>query len=177
MTMDIISQKQKRIGSRAQAMVEFAIALPILLILLFGIMEVGRVVLMYSLVVNASRDAVRYGSAVGLDASGKFARYKYCDGIRTAAKNSGYFLNLKDSDITISYDHGPADTTPFIYCTATGGEDSSVVINSCDPTSTCDRVKVTVAVVYTPLVKLLPIKARTISSTSFRTIIGIAKIR
>jgi Flp pilus assembly protein TadG len=47
-------------------MVEFALALPLLLLLIFGILEVGRMVFTYSSVVNASREAVRYGSATGL---------------------------------------------------------------------------------------------------------------
>ena len=49
----------------AQAMVEFAIALPVLLLLLYGILEAGRLLFLYSTVVTASRQAVRYGSATG----------------------------------------------------------------------------------------------------------------
>ena len=48
-----------------QAMVEFAIALPFLLLILFGILEIGRLIFTYSGVVNASREGVRYGSATG----------------------------------------------------------------------------------------------------------------
>ena len=51
--------------SKAQAMVEFALALPLLLLLLYGILETGRLLFMYSTVVTASRQAVRYGSATG----------------------------------------------------------------------------------------------------------------
>ena len=47
----------------AQAMVEFAIALPVLLLLLYGILEAGRLLFLYSTVVTASRYAVCYGSA------------------------------------------------------------------------------------------------------------------
>ena len=46
-------------------MVEFAIALPILLMLVYGLLEVGRLLFTYSSVVNATRQAVRYGSTTG----------------------------------------------------------------------------------------------------------------
>jgi len=45
--------------NKAQAMVEFAIALPILLMLLYGILEAGRLLFLYSTIVTASRQAVR----------------------------------------------------------------------------------------------------------------------
>ena len=175
MAIKNIAPKNGFSRSRAQAMVEFAIALPILLALIVGVMEVGRIILMYSLVVNASRDAVRYGSAAGLDSTGTYTRYKYCDGIKASAKSSGYFLHLQDSNISIGYDHGPS-TSVFATCTATGGEDSSVVINTCAAGSTCDRVKVTVQVTYNPIVKLIPIKSFAITSTSYRTIIGVTAV-
>jgi Flp pilus assembly protein TadG len=57
----------------AQAMVEFAIVLPILLLLLYGLLEAGRLLFMYSTIVTASRQAARYGSTTG-EAQG-FARY------------------------------------------------------------------------------------------------------
>ena len=78
------SRNQKKSGSmrplRGQAMVEFAIALPVLLMLLIGIMEVGRMLFMYASVVNSSRDAVRYASAYGRSDDG-YLKYKYCDGL------------------------------------------------------------------------------------------------
>src|SRR4030095_776329 len=49
----------KLLQERAQAIVEFAIALPILMALLVGILEVGRMVFIYSAVNNASREAAR----------------------------------------------------------------------------------------------------------------------
>ena len=50
----------------AQGMVEFALILPVLLMMLLGIMEGGRLLFFYSSVTTASREGARYGSAVGL---------------------------------------------------------------------------------------------------------------
>ena len=160
------SRKQNVFEYRAQAIVEFAIALPILMALLVGIFEVGRMMFIYTAVTNASREAVRYASAVGLDDSGN-AKYQYCDGIRNMARRSAYFLTLADSDIAIAYDHGPG-TGSFDTCS--GSVDTGVVVNSGpDP----DRVRVTVIATYSPMVNLIPIGSRTITASSARTILGI----
>jgi Flp pilus assembly protein TadG len=155
---------------RAQAMVEFAIALPILLLLLVGILEAGRLVFIYSAVTNASREASRYGSAVGLNDSGTSPKYQDCEGIRNMARRSAYFMNLADADIIISYDHGPGTGSPFDECPVGMTADPSIQVNTLDEP---DRVVVTVTSTYSPMVNLVPITSRTITSTSARTILGI----
>lgn len=50
----------KRAGQRGLAMVEFVIGLPILLLLLLGVAEVGRMVSEYNMLTIATRDAARY---------------------------------------------------------------------------------------------------------------------
>ena len=165
MTIKALPQKQKTHGYRAQAMIEFAIALPVLLMLLIGIMEVGRMMLIYTMVVNASRDAVRYASAVGEGDDG-FLKYKNCAGIKKAAKDSTYnFVVLSDSNISISYkDENGASAG---ICDQPSGEDPHITVDS------EYRVTVTVSATYTRLVALIPIPSRTITSTSTRTILGI----
>jgi Flp pilus assembly protein TadG len=49
-------------GSQAQALVEFALVLPLLLLLLVGIIDFGRALFVYSEVSNAAREAVRYAA-------------------------------------------------------------------------------------------------------------------
>ena len=155
---------------RGQAIVEFAIAFPILLVLLVGILEVGRAIFIYSAVTNASREASRYGSAVGLNDGGTSPKYQDCDGIRNMAKRSAYFMKLADADIIISYDHGPGTGTPFDDCPIGTAVDPSINVNTLDKP---DRIIVTVTSTYSPMVTLLPIDSRPISSSSARTILGI----
>lgn len=88
----------------AQGMVEFALILPILLLVILGIVEFGRMLFFYSSVTSASREAARYGSAVG-EVSG-VKRYADCAGIRDAARKAGVFASIDDADITIQYDDG-----------------------------------------------------------------------
>jgi len=154
-------------GLQAQAMVEFALALPILLAVLIGIFEVGRYVFIYSSISNASRSASRYASAVGIDNG--FHKYMYCEGIKNTAVKSAYMMPASGLTVTITYDDGPGTST-IVTCDAVSGEDADV-LNA--DISTGNRVTVVVTGTYKPILKLLPIKGRTITSSSSRTILGI----
>lgn len=50
---------------RGQAMVEFALAATVFFMLIFGVLEVGRAVLVYGEVRNAAREGARYAAAHG----------------------------------------------------------------------------------------------------------------
>ena len=47
-----------------QNLLEFALILPIILLLVLALAEFGRIVLIYSEVSNASREAARFGASV-----------------------------------------------------------------------------------------------------------------
>jgi hypothetical protein len=81
-----------------QAIVEFALAVPLLLTLAFGIMEFGRLFFAYSSVVTATREAARVGSSVD--------NYQDCAGIQAAAVRVGGLAGVEASNVHISYDDG-----------------------------------------------------------------------
>jgi len=173
--MKVHYRNQKTLRSRAeraQAIVEFALVLPILMMMLVGIFEVGRLIYTYAAVNNASREAARYGSAIGFDDTGTHLKYQYCDGIRNMARKSAYFMNLSNADIDIEYDTGPDPITrivPSPFHTCAGSVDTSVQVN----TGTLpDRVVITIRANYRPLINLIPIGPRIIRSKSARTIMG-----
>jgi Flp pilus assembly protein TadG len=161
--------KRKFYGVRGQASAEFAIALPILLAILVGIFEVGRYLFIYSAATNASRNAVRYASAVGLG-DGGLHKYKDCAEIKAVARKSAYLVPASDITVSISYDIGPSASSSFAICDALSGEDADVAVSS------GDRVIVTVYAQYKPMVKLVPITERSIKSESSRTILGIIEL-
>lgn len=164
------SKKNNKHGFRAQAIAEFAIALPILLVVLVGIFEVGRMVFIYAAVTNASRNAVRYASAVGWEDTGSYHKYLYCDGIKDTAVRSAFLVRLTRSNVTVSYDGGPGTGSGSKgSCTVSGGEAAVSV-------SSGDRVEVVVTATYKPMVKLIPFPTRTITATSYRTILGIVDL-
>ena len=92
---------------RGATLVEFALIMPLLFMLLFGIVEFGRFVATAAAVNTASREAARFGSAAGLSTNG-IPRYTDCDEIRNAGQRLAIVVNLAVSDIAISYDEGPS---------------------------------------------------------------------
>lgn len=77
-------------NKQGQALVELALVLPILLMLLMGMIQFGRIFHAYLLITNAAREGARTG-IVGLDDTA----------IRTKVKDVSASLTLTDSQITI----------------------------------------------------------------------------
>jgi Flp pilus assembly protein TadG len=150
--------KDKR---QAQGMVEFALVLPILLLLVFGIIEFGRLLFLFASVSSASREGARYGAAVG-DTGGGTLRYQDCDGIVSAASRVGVLAGITAADVIIQYDDG--STVKFNSCA-----DVQDVFDS--PIYLGDRIIVTVSRNFQPIVPLVNIPPIPISSTTARTIV------
>lgn len=158
---------------KGQGMAEFALILPLLLLLIFAVFEFGRLLFVYAAVHTASREAARYGTAAGdigdLNAS---PRYIDCAGIRAAGMRVGSLAGISSSDITIQYDHGPTESNPnpaaFTTCEA---------ITSPGDIQQGDRIVVETSVVYRPVVPLPFVETLNISARSSRTIVKDIAIR
>jgi hypothetical protein len=151
---------RNRDHSRAQGMVEFALILPLLLLLLVGIIEFGYFMFIYSSVNSAAREAVRYGAAAGNSASGA-PYYQDCAGIRDTAKRTGPYAGMADADIDIGYDDGP--DAPIDW----GG---SYLACPADQTLG-DRIVVRISVDYQPIVAQLGFPPLPIEVEAARTIV------
>lgn len=87
----------KRKKSKGQGLVEFALILPILLLVVIGTMEFGRIFLIYATVSNAAREGTRYGMVSPADVDGIIARV-----------NDTLVMTLPENlTINVSYDTGP----------------------------------------------------------------------
>ncbi len=173
----------KRGAGRAQAMVEFALALPIFLLIVYGLLEVGRLIFMEAAVVTASREGVRYASAWGMS-NGTVPQYQDCAGIRNAAKNTGFLLGLQDSNITVCYDNGPGTDTDA-NCKDSFGNSirGNTIKGYCSASIPApdliagQRISVTVTATYKPILPLfLPLTTKNITSTAYRTVMGIINL-
>src|SRR5215217_1030785 len=148
--------------NKAQAMVEFAIVLPILLLLLYGLLEAGRLLFIYSTIVTASRQAVRYGSATG-EGSSSVPRFQDCAGIRAAAQKVDYLNAFDDEDIIIAWDTGP-NSTANTFCS---GSPLPVTDTHFAPTNNSSRLLVRIEGNYFPIVpKIVGFLERSDASTS-----------
>jgi len=166
--MRIFKSNRKR-SAKAQTIVEFALVLPVLLVIMYGLLEVGRLIFVYSTVVSASREAVRYGSATGINVAGGIPRYNDCAGIRAAAQNVDFLNVFDNANITIDFDKGPG-TSNYSSCPvgqATGGP-TDTQIN----TPPMTRIKVQVSGTFAPVAAIVPLNPITITSSNARTIIG-----
>ena len=56
--------------ARGQSLVELALTLPVLLLFLVGVLDLGRVYFSYMTLVNASREGARYGAGSPTDTTG-----------------------------------------------------------------------------------------------------------
>jgi hypothetical protein len=89
---------------RGQGLVEFALILPILLLLLFGIIDMGWMIFNFSQLYNAVREGTRYGSVAGFNTANP--QYTNCDKIRDRITQLAGFSGIKPSNIWIMYDDG-----------------------------------------------------------------------
>lgn len=154
---------------KAQAMVEFAIALPFLLLILYGIIELARVAFIFSSASNASRAAARYGAGSGENFEGT-PHYLDCEGIEEIANQSAYITDF--SEINITYDRGVnSDGTQIPI----SGIDPNPSVNSCPIEDVNirngDRIIVQVSVDYEPIISIIPIDPIEIVSSNARTFI------
>lgn len=118
-----MSRRVARNGERGQALVEFALILPILLILLLGILDFGRAVAAYNSVSNGARSGARV-AIVNQD----------LDAIRDAVEAEAFGL----SDVDVAFEEN-----------AEGVPDCPVTSGPCCPQLGC-VIQVTVSTEYVP---------------------------
>jgi Flp pilus assembly protein TadG len=105
-----------------QALVEFALVIPIFLLFIFGIIDAGRLIYTYNTVSNAARDGARVAivnqSSTGTDTCDTTAATAWPTG---CAIQSAIALGLTDANVQVDY-RDPTDTsactTPAIGCIA-----------------------------------------------------------
>jgi len=141
---------------RGQALVEFAMITIILLALVFGVIEISRIMLCYTTVANAARVGARYaitnssipGATVNLTGVNAIKA-----NIRTVVKNfaAAGTVTLSDSDITPNFPNGGP-------CTSTS--------TSCTGTIPGNLVSVTVTYHYDPLFTYFSLGTINLTSTS-----------
>ncbi len=90
-------------GARSQSLVELALALPLLLIILVGVLDLGRVYFAYMTVVNASREGARYGATKPTDTTG----------ITTRANNEASGSGITLASVTPSCPNGCSAGNPI----------------------------------------------------------------
>jgi Flp pilus assembly protein TadG len=119
-------------GEAGQNLVEFAVVTPVLLLLLVGAVEVGRLAYLGMLVQNAARAGVQYGSQSLATAADN-------TGMQNAALNDGQNI----SGLTAAASH---------YCTCADGSSSSCAAGDCSGSHMLVYVQVNTTGQFQPLI-------------------------
>jgi len=95
---------------RGQALVEFALILPVFLLIIFGIIDAGRLIFTYNTIASSARNAARVAivnqSTVGTTTCDTTSATAWPTG---CAIFSGINLDVQNADVAISY-RTPSDT-------------------------------------------------------------------
>jgi hypothetical protein len=101
-----LHRRRKCNRSTGQELVEFAIILPLLLLVVFGVLDLGRMFHALITITNAAREGARYGIIFPDDLTG-------IDSVtRREAQNSGITLNPGASAISVTYPQGFGEHLP-----------------------------------------------------------------
>lgn len=100
--MNYTTNSKKNTKEKGQALVEFALTVPIFLMFVFGIIDLARILAGLAQTIDASRQAVRYGIVDGLEANSY--QYLDCEGIRQAALDTPGVNNLSEATINVYYE-------------------------------------------------------------------------
>lgn len=154
----------------AQATVEFALILPILLTLIFGIFEVSRAIFSYAMIYAGAREGVRFGASVG-DADGDgLLNFQDYQEIKSKITQYTRFANTPAQDICIYFAQtGVLALPPTPACT--GAEFTAPSKENVDSNFGTYRIVVrildtfdTVAPIPLPSINLFASSARTVAS-------------
>ena len=156
-----------RTESRGVALLEFALIAPLLVVLLFGIIDFSRYYLSASSLNAATREAARFGSIVGPDSDDP--NYANCDGILSEGQR--FEDDFVATTVTIEYFDDLALLTPVADCDdgdATHPNPSAFAFES------GDRVTVSASLPFrfiTPFIEGL-VGPQTITASDTRTLLS-----
>ena len=155
--------QRKKLGI-AQSAVEFALVLPLLLFVVVGTLEMGRLVFIYVGVINAAREAARYGAASGSLGSGTDFQYSDCQGIKDAARRVSFLVPLSNDNISIRYDQGPGSPPT--------GECSVGTVPAVGYVRTGTHILINVDIPFAPMLGIIPLTLPNVVSNTARTLLA-----
>ncbi len=98
MTQTQLAERANQRRERGEGLVEFALILPVLMLVLMGIIDLGRAVYAYNVVANSAREGARYGIASPSDTVGMI----------NVARSSA--VGLDPNRITVTVNNPTSDT-------------------------------------------------------------------
>lgn len=100
---------KRRASERGQSLVELALCLPLLILILLGVLDFGRVFNAYIVITNAARNGAYYGSMHSLDTNGITQR------VIDEAAGSGVTLSSDNVSVSSSGEVGTPISVTVSY--------------------------------------------------------------
>ncbi|HLT95906.1 MAG TPA: TadE family protein [Acidimicrobiia bacterium] len=139
--------RSRRGEERGASLVEFAIIMPLLLLLIFSVFEFGRLVATHIALNTAAREGARFGTTIGDRNLDDVPNFADCAEIREVAKQRAVMANLEDGDIRIFFDQGEGTA---VYADCQGGPAPTD-----DVVATGDRIRVVVSRPFSSTIPLI----------------------
>jgi hypothetical protein len=158
----------KRVRRRGQSLVEFALVLPIFLLLIMGVVDAGRLVYMNSTLSNAAREGARTGA---VEAGWKGQSGGSCgaaSGLKCPADDAALRADIKATADYMNTPFGPV-AAAYIRCSSAGAVAPAVGTNTtCSPNSVGSQISVRVTQTWSALTPLIGqiIGTRTLEGSS-----------
>lgn len=138
------TSRSHRNGTRGQGLVEFALIMPVLMLIVMGIFDFGRVMIAYASTSNALRDAARFATLYG---DSEPRPYLQCDEIERRARQA-LFANA----ITVMIEYIKEDNPTVIYENCEKDDGTPLTDNDFESGDLL-RIRVTASVQFvTPLI-------------------------
>jgi hypothetical protein len=159
----------KRARRRGQSLVEFALVLPIFLLLIMGVVDAGRLVYMNSTLSNAAREGARTGSVEARwMPPNNTGACGGASGLKCPATQAALLADIKATADYMNTPFGPV-AAAYMRCTAAGSVAPAVGTNTtCSPNSTGSQLTVRVTQTWSALTPLIGqiIGTRTLEGSS-----------
>lgn len=145
--------RRRNSNDRGATLVEFAVVLPLLLLLIFAIMEFGRLSIFYAEIWTSAREGARHATTIG-DADGNgLPNFVDCADIRVRALAKVTMQGVAPADIAIDYlDVGGDKIADCDPGTSGPANDSPQESGDIDPGT---QIRVTVERAYDAIVPLV----------------------
>ena len=141
----------RRAGSRGQALVEFAIIVPIFMLLLFALLDFGRVIYAQQTITQDAREGARAGLVAALDNPITTSSYQK---IRDAALRMAPGVALANSNITGASGACSSTPTDSVSSTTCFFPDGVICSDPTNPPRVVVKISVTVTLL-TPVISNL----------------------
>jgi Flp pilus assembly protein TadG len=156
--------------SRGQSLVEFALVFPVFIVLVFGLIDMGRYVYMNSTISQAAREAARVGAVEAFWIGRSDAKCNQAGGPVCPANLTVFRADVLTAANRMLAPFGPiVDADLYTHCAATAA--NPVTTKTCTDREIGDEVSVRTVLVFRPITPVISSFFSSITTTGSATMV------